>query len=186
MRFWPLTSVSDLDKINHKIGAAIGMAVAYLVEMDRLVMAMKRGRHAIRWIGAATLLLVSWCRASSDDRPFKAKPVAVDADRYADFMTNEALDVQDLAEGAEIQRRAFSRMTPPGLSWVQPMFPLTLPFDSTNYDEKFLDALLGEDRNSVAVYPLTLALDSKTRETWIYNAEGKPIATLPSEKTSRA
>ena len=186
MRFWPLTSVSDLDKINHKIGAEIGMAAAYLVEMDRLVMAMKRGRHAIRWIGAATLLLVSWCRASSDDRPFKAKPVAVDADRYADFMTNEALDVQDLAEGAEIQRRAFSRMTPPGLSWVQPMFPLTLPFDSTNYDEKFLDALLGEDRNSVAVYPLTLALDSKTRETWIYNAEGKPIATLPSEKTSRA
>ncbi|HQQ61595.1 MAG TPA: hypothetical protein PKU89_09695, partial [Kiritimatiellia bacterium] len=101
-------------------------------------------------------------------------------------MAHEALDVQDLAEGAEIQRRAFSRMTPPGLSWVQPMFPLTLPFDSTNYDEKFLDALLGEDRNSVAVYPLTLALDSKTRETWIYNAEGKPIATLPSEKTSRA
>jgi len=186
MRFWPLTSVSDLDKINHKIGAAIGMAVAYLVEMDRLVMAMKRGRHAKRWIGAATLLLVSWCRASSDDRPFKAKPVAVDADRYTDFMAHEALDVQDLAEGAEIQRRAFSRMTPPGLSWVQPMFPLTLPFDSTNYDEKFLDALLGEDRNSVAVYPLTLALDSKTRETWIYNAEGKPIATLPSEKTSRA
>ena len=186
MRFWPLTSVSDLDKINHKIGAEIGMAAAYLVEMDRLVMAMKRGRHAIRWIGAATLLLVSWCRASSDDRPFKAKPVAVDADRYTDFMAHEALDVQDLAEGAEIQRRAFSRMTPPGLSWVQPMFPLTLPFDSTNYDEKFLDALLGEDRNSVAVYPLTLALDSKTRETWIYNAEGKPIATLPSEKTSRA
>lgn len=79
-------------------------------------MAMKRGRHAIRWIGVATLLLTSWCRASSDDRPFNAKPVAVDADRYADFMAHEALDVQDLADGAELQRRAFNRMTPPGVS----------------------------------------------------------------------
>ncbi|HRT04200.1 MAG TPA: hypothetical protein P5204_00735 [Kiritimatiellia bacterium] len=123
--------------------------------------------------------------ALASDSARTEKPAAVDAQEYADFMAHEALDVQDLAEGAELQRRAFSRMTPPGLSWVQPMFPLTVPFDAANFDEKFLDDLLGEDRNSVAVYPLTLALDPKTRETWIYNAEGKPIAALPSEKTSR-
>ena len=77
-------------------------------------------------------------------------------------------------------------MTPPGLSWVQPMFPLTVPFDAECFEDEFLDKLLGEDRNSVAVYPLTLALDPKTRETWIYNAEGKPVAALPSEMTSQA
>ena len=148
-------------------------------------MAMKRGRHAIRWIGVATLLLTSWCRASSDDRPFNAKPVAVDADRYADFMAHEALDVQDLAEGAELQRRAFNRMTPPGVSWLQPMFPPVVPFAAENFDEKFLDELLGEDKNSVAIYPLLLALDPKTRETLVYNAEGKLIASIPADKSIR-
>ncbi len=133
-------------------------------------------------VAVAALGLAAW----ASDSARTEKPAAVDAQEYADFMAHEALDVQDLAEGAEIQRRTFNRMTPPGLSWVQPMFPLTVPFDAESFDEEFLDELLGEDRNSVAVYPLTLALDPKTRETWIYNAEGKPIAALPSEKTSRA
>ena len=96
-------------------------------------------------------------------------------------MANEALDVQDMAEGAEIQRRMFNRMTPPGLSWVQPMFPSVVPFDSQYFDESFLDGLLGEDKNSVAVYPLSLVLDPKTRETLVYNAEGELIASAPSD-----
>jgi hypothetical protein len=137
-------------------------------------------------IGITAAIAALGLVALASDSARTEKPAAVDAQEYADFMANEALDVQDLAEGAELQRRTFNRMTPPGLSWVQPMFPLTVPFDAANFNEKFLDELLGEDRNSVAVYPLTLALDPKTRETWIYNAEGKPIAALPPEKISRA
>ncbi|MGD9611500.1 MAG: right-handed parallel beta-helix repeat-containing protein [Kiritimatiellia bacterium] len=136
-------------------------------------------------IGIAAVLAALGLAAWASDSSRNAKPVAVDAQEYADFMAHEALDVRDLAEDAELQRRAFNRMTPPGLAWVQPAFPLTVPFDAANFDEKFIDELLGEDRNSVAVYPLTLALDPKTRETLIYNAEGKPLAALPSEKTSR-
>ena len=136
-------------------------------------------------IGITAAIAALGLVALASDSARTEKPAAVDAQEYADFMANEALDVQDLAKGAEIQRRAFSRMTPPGLSWVQPMLPLTVPFDAENFEDKFLDELLGEDRNSVAVYPLTLALDPKTRETLIYNAEGKPLAALPSEKTSR-
>ena len=133
-------------------------------------------------VAIAALGIAAW----ASDSARTEKPAAVDAQEYADFMAHEALDVQDLAEGAEIQRRLFNRMTPPGLSWVQTVFPLTVPFDAVNFDDKFLDELLGEDRNSVAVYPLTLALDPKTRETLIFNAEGKPIAALPAEKTFRA
>ena len=148
----------------------------------RLSNGLAWGRKRI-CIGAGILALCALSIAADSVRT--AKPAAVDAQEYADFMTHEALDVQDLAEVAEIQRRTFNRMTPPGLSWVQTMFPLTIPFDAANFDEKFLDELLGADRNSVAVYPLTLVLDPKTRETLICNAEGKPLAALPSEKTSR-
>ena len=73
-----------------------------------------------------------------------AQPTAVVAEQFADFMGHEVLDIQDLAEGAEIQRRMFNRMTPPGFSWVQPMFPSVVPFDADNFDEKFLKELLGE------------------------------------------
>ena len=45
----------------------------------------------------------------------------------ADLMANEVLDVQDMAEGAEIQRSFFSLITPLGLSWLQPMFPSVAP-----------------------------------------------------------
>ena len=133
----------------------------------------------------AVAIAVLGLAALASDSARTEKPAAVDAQEYADFMANEVLDVQDLAEGAEIQRRAFNRMTPPGLAWVQPMFPLAVPFAAANFEEGFLDDLLGEEKNSVAVYPLTLAVDPKTRETLIYNSEGNPIVALPSEKTSR-
>lgn len=113
------------------------------------------------------------------------KPKGVDVEVYANLMDNEVLDLQDLAEGAEIQRRMFNRMTPSGFTWLQPMFPAVAPFDAKYFGEAFLDGLLGEDANSVAVYPLSLVLDPKTRETLIYNAEGKLIAAVPADGVSR-
>lgn len=110
---------------------------------------------------------------------------AVSEEAYANLMDNEVLDLQDLAEGAEIQRRMFNRMTPSGFSWLQPMFPSVAPFDAGYFDEAFLDGLMGQDTNSVAVYPLSLVLDPKTRETLVYNAEGKLIATVPSDGVTR-
>ena len=137
---------------------------------------------------AVSAVVAALCLAAfaADSSRTEKTPAAVDAERYADFIENEVLDVQDLAEGAEIQRRFFNRITPPGLSWAQPMFPSVTPFDATNFDDSFLDGLMGEDRNSVAVYPLSLALDPKTRETLVYNADGKLIATLPADKFSRS
>ncbi len=113
------------------------------------------------------------------------EPAGVFEEAYADLMANEVLDLQDLADGAEIQRRMFNHMTPSGFSWLQPMFPPVAPFDAGYFDEAFLDGLLGEETNSVAVYPLSLVLDPKTRETLIYNAEGKIIATVPSDGVNR-
>lgn len=110
----------------------------------------------------------------------------VSEESYADFMGNEVLDLQDLAEGAEIQRRMFNRITPSGFSWLQPMFPSVAPFEAKYFDEAFLDSLLGEETNSVAVYPLSLVLDPKTRETLIYNAEGELITSVPPDGVSRA
>ena len=129
----------------------------------------------------AVLCLAAFASAASRTE----KPAAVDPAQYADFIENEVFDIQDLTEGAEIQRRRFNRMTPPGVSWVQPMFPSVVPFDAENFDEKFLGELLGEDKNSVAIYPLSLALDPKTRETLVYNAGEKLIASIPPARISR-
>lgn len=123
--------------------------------------------------------------AMASDSTRTEKPAAVDADQYADFMEHEAYDLEDLAEGAEIQRLMFNRMTPPGFTWLQPMFPSLVPFDSENFTDSFLDGLLGEDENSVAIYPLSLVLDPKTRETLVYNAGGKLIASVPSDNIAR-
>ena len=136
-------------------------------------------------IGIAAIVAVLCLAALASDSARIEKPAAVDAEQYAEFIENEVFDIQDLAEGAEIQRRRFNRMTPPGFSWVQPMFPAVVPFDAENFDEKFLDELLGEDKNSVAIYPLSLALDPKTRETLVYNADGKLIAAIPADRVSR-
>ena len=138
-------------------------------------------------IGTGIAALVGvFCLASlASDTSRIEKPAAVDAEQYADLIENEVFDIQDLAEGAEIQRRMFNRITPPGFSWVQPMFPPVVPFDASNFDEKFLDELLGEDKNSVAIYPLLLTQDPKTRETLVYNADGKLIASIPADRVSR-
>ena len=125
------------------------------------------------------------CTAHAADREGTPKPAAVEAERVADFMACKVLDVQDLAEGAEIQRRFFNRITPPGVSLIQPMSPAVAPFDAANFDESFLGDLLGEDKNSVSVYPLSLALDPKTRETLVYNAEGSLMAVLPADGKNR-
>ena len=147
--------------------------------------AMKRGRHAIIWMGVVTLVLMSWCRAISDDRRIESKPVTVDPERFADFMAHEARDVRDLAAGAELQRRTFDRITPAGVAWFQPMQPAVVPFAAANFDAAFLEDLLGEERNSVAVYPLVLALDPQTRATLVRNVEGKLLATVPASKDFR-
>jgi hypothetical protein len=109
----------------------------------------------------------------------------VSEEAYADLMANEVLDLRDLADGAEIQRHMFNLMTPSGFSWLQPMLPSVAPFDAGSFDDPFLDGLLGEDANSVAVYPLSLVLDPKTRETLFYNAEGELIASVPSHGEKR-
>lgn len=121
---------------------------------------------------------------AADSAKTEKIPAAVDSSQYAAFMENEAFDLEDLAEGAEIQRRFFNRITPPGTTLQQPMFPLVVPFDAKNFGKKFLSELIGKDKNSVAIYPLSLALDPKTRETIVYNAEGKLIATLAANKFS--
>ena len=100
-------------------------------------------------------------------------------------MAHEARDVQDLAAGAELQRRTFDRITPAGVAWFQPMQPAVVPFAAANFDAAFLEDLLGEERNSVAVYPLVLALDPQTRATLVRNVEGKLLATVPASKDFR-
>ncbi len=136
-------------------------------------------------LGVAVAIAVGLCGVGSSAEDKAEKRAAVDAERYAEFIDNEVFDVQDLAEGAEIQRRFFNRITPPGISLLQPMTPSLVPFDSKNFEDSLLDDLLGEDKNSVAIYPLSLALDPKTRETLVYNADGKLIATIPSDKAHR-
>ena len=135
-------------------------------------------------IGIATVavaIVLCFTAVASDSTPTE-KVSAVDATQYADFMANETLDMQDLAENAEDQRRLFDRITPPGFSWIQPMLPAVVPFNADNFDDKFLADLLGEDMNSVAVYPLSLSMNPKTRETLIFNAKGKLIASVPADK----
>ena len=142
-------------------------------------------RSAIGIAVSAIVAALGYAAIAADSTRAEKIPAAVDPAQYATMFESEVLDIHDLAEGAEIQRRMFNRMTPPGITWLQPMFPAVVPFDAASFDEKFLDGLLGEDKNSVAIYPLSLALDPKTRETLIYNADGILIATIPADKASQ-
>lgn len=135
-------------------------------------------KSAVGIIGIAVFIAALCCVALAADLSDDAEPAAVDAAQYADFMSEEVLDLQDLAQWAEIQRRFFNRITPADVSLFQPMSPPVVPFDAANFKGSFLDDLLGEDQNSVAIYPLTLALDLETRETLVYNADGKLIAAV--------
>ena len=137
-------------------------------------------------IGVAAIAVALCCVTMAGDLANETSLADVDAEQYTGFMENKALDVADLAEGAEIQRRLFNQITPPSGMLRQPMFPPVVPFETTNFAEEFLARLLGEDQNSVTVYPLTLALDPKTRETLIFNADGQLMATLPVEKDAPA
>lgn len=145
----------------------------------------KSNTHPQAATGIAALLTALCLVSFASPSPRSEEPTAIDAEQYADFMTNEVLDIQDLAEVAEIQRRMFNRMTPPGFSWVQPMSPAVVPFDAKNFDEKFLAELLGEDKNSVTIYPLSLTLNPDTRETLVFNADGKLIAAIPTDHVFR-
>ena len=136
-------------------------------------------------IGIATLTAIGCPLATASGSGWVEEYAAVDAGQFAGFIEHEVLDLDDLAEGAEIQRRRFNRMTPPGVSWVQPMVPPVAPFDAEFFDDLFLSELLGEDKNSVAVFPLSLALDPKTRETLVYNADGLLIAVVPADPVVR-
>ena len=142
---------------------------------------MKITEPTIGIAAIAVALVLCFTAVASDSTPTE-KVSAVDATQYADFMANETMDMQDLAESAEDQRRFFDRITPPGFSWIQPMLPAVVPFNADNFDDNFLDELLGEDKNSVAIYPLSLVLDPKTRETLVYNADGKLIASVSADR----
>ena len=144
-------------------------------------------QRSAAWLTMAVVIAAfRYSALAADSTRAEKIPAAVDSAQYVTLFESEVFDIQDLAEGVEIQRRLFNRITPPGLSWVQPMLSPVVPFDSKNFDDKFLNDLLGEDKNSVAIYPLSLALDSKTRETLVYNADGKLIASIPADKISRA
>ena len=136
-------------------------------------------------IGIAALATIGCPMATASGSGWVEEYPAVDVEQFTDFIEHEVLDLDDLAEGAEIQRRRFNRMTPPGVSWVQPMFPPVAPFDAEFFDDLFLSELLGEDKNSVAVFPLSLALDPQTRETLVYNADGLLIAVVPADPVVR-
>ncbi|MDR0994112.1 MAG: hypothetical protein LBN38_06085, partial [Verrucomicrobiota bacterium] len=71
---------------------------------------------------AGAALIAVLCSAALAAGSSQAEKLAavVDDEQYADIFENEVFDLQDLAEGAEIQRRFFNRITPPGISWVQP------------------------------------------------------------------
>ena len=131
-------------------------------------------------IGVAAIVVALGCVAMAADLAGGAKPAAVDPEKYAEILSTEVLGVENLAECVESQRRYFNRITPPGVSLFQPMLPSVMPFDAANFTDDFLDCLLGEDKNSVAVYPLSFDLNPNTRETLVYNACGKLIATIPA------
>ena len=135
-------------------------------------------------IVVSAIAIALCCVAIAADLSTEPQSAAVNAEQYADFMSVEVLDLENLADFVEGQRQYFNRITPPGISWVQPMFPSVAPFDASYFSESFLDGLLGEEKYSVAVYPLSFALDPKTRETLVYNAEGKLISVFTSVKSA--
>jgi len=143
-----------------------------------------KAKNEMKWVGIGVrglILMALLCTAplASGERGEKKKP-AVNPVEFSEFMGNIALGVEDLAEGAEIQREFFNTITPPGVELFQPMFPSAIPFEDRDFTDDFLAGLLGWDRNSVTVYPIQLLLDPETRQTLIYNLKGELIASSPN------
>ncbi|MDR0993197.1 MAG: hypothetical protein LBN38_01320, partial [Verrucomicrobiota bacterium] len=68
----------------------------------------------LRSFAVAAFAAVRYSAAFAAGSSRTEKLAAVDLAQYADIFENEVFDLQDLAEGAEIQRRFFNRITPPG------------------------------------------------------------------------
>ena len=126
-------------------------------------------------IGIAVLIAALCCVALAADLSAKAEPAAVDAAHYADFMSDEVLDLQDLAQWAEIQRRMFNRITPPGGPLLQPMSPPVVPFNAANYTDDFLEELLHDairimaKSNTICFMTNINHLLKPTNQTNLYN-----------------
>lgn len=136
----------------------------------------------VRYAFAIALVLYAGMAVAVDAARSDRKLPAVDAEQYAEFMKNEVYDLEDLVEGAELQRLYFNRITPPSGPLFQPMFPSVVPFFSENYEEAFWSRLFGESRNSVVLYPLSIIQDPETRETLIYNSVGDRLVAVPSDE----
>ena len=83
----------------------LGCAVRQKGEND--LQGMNKIKSVGSWIAGIILFTVFCCVATVADSSGDPKPAGVDSAQFADFMAGEALDIQDLAEGAEIQRRIF-------------------------------------------------------------------------------
>jgi len=125
---------------------------------------------------AVCCLVVFAASSQQEDKP------AIDPETYNALMAAQVFSAGDLQNFYLAQREGYIAILPPDIDFIlrQSGAPEILPFDPAAFPSEFTDALVPVYENSVPVYPLTIAEDFATRETYFLNADGKEVYALPA------
>jgi hypothetical protein len=113
---------------------------------------------------------------------YQEENTGIDQEAYQAFMAAQVGDLHDLQDFYLAQREGYIAILPPDIEFIlrQSGAPEILPFDIKSFPAEFTDALIPVYENSVPVYPLTIAEDFTTRETYFLNADGEEVYALPA------
>ena len=108
-----------------------------------------------------------------------------DSDLYIQYKSHELASLDDIAQDFEAQQSQWMPLALPTTEfwgWTQGANPQPMPFDPTAFPKDFVAGLVAATQDGIAVYPVTVWEDSKTRNRVFYNAEGKVIGGEPAAK----
>ena len=139
---------------------------------------LARSRVGLLLTCAVCCLVVFVAFSQQEDKP------PIDPETYNALMAAQVFSAGDLQDFYLEQRDGYVALLPPDAEFVlrQGGVPDLLPFDPKSFPAEFTEALVPVYENSVPVYPLTLAEDFTTRETYFLNADGKEVYALPALK----
>ncbi|MFH0907348.1 MAG: LamG-like jellyroll fold domain-containing protein [bacterium] len=108
------------------------------------------------------------------------KPVSIDKEEYAFLMSYLMSGVDDLRSWFTEQQDDLVQLAPPDDKsiFLETGTPNLIPFDDLTFPKKFNAGLIPVTEYTVPVFPITIGVDSVTRQTVFYNVKGKAIFAL--------
>ncbi|MBU0679554.1 MAG: thrombospondin type 3 repeat-containing protein [Verrucomicrobia bacterium] len=111
-----------------------------------------------------------------------SEAASVDLNQYQTLMSSKLTGIADLEDRFRDEQDTLIPVLPPGEGFIlrQGIGARVLPFDMTDFPKEFNDGLVGEYKNSVLTYPVTVAEDQETRAALFVNSNEEVIYSLPA------